>query len=97
MGWQSRYGVGVGVEWDEAVGGLRGVVVEVEGLISAAEIEMVWDLLEAGEAAAAFEMLCRQLSAHDVGLDWRTVERLADIGTVMKLKSRQWEILRLVE
>jgi hypothetical protein len=72
-------------------------VVEVEALLSAAEIEMVWGLLEGGEAAAAFGMLCRQLYAHDVGLGWRTVERLADIGTVMKLKSRQWEILRLVE
>jgi hypothetical protein len=85
------------VDWDELIGKLRAVVLELEDSLLSQEVEMIWELLDAGESAVAFEMLCSQLYEHDVAIETQTRGVLSELGAVMNLESRQWQILRVAD
>lgn len=85
------------VDCDDLIGKLRGVVLELEGQLLRREIEMIWELIDAGEPAVAYEMLCSQLYEHDAGIQMQTISVLSELGLAMNLEPRQWQILRVVE
>ncbi|MFI7068487.1 MafI family immunity protein [Kribbella sp. NPDC050124] len=85
------------MEWDDLIGRLRAVLLDVEPQLLPTEVQMIWELVDVGEPAVAFEMLCTQLYEHDAGVNSDVVKRLADLGEAMNLRPRQWEILRVAD
>jgi hypothetical protein len=85
------------VDWDDLIGRLRAVVLELEAQLLPQEVEMIWELIDVGEPRVAFEMLCSQLYEHDAAVGVQVGGALAEIGTAMNLESRQWQILRTVD
>ncbi len=79
--------------WDELVGRLRAVVIELDQSLTRQEVDSIWQLIDAGEPGIAFEMLCDQLSELSVMVDGEMAYRLRVIGTTMGLESGQWEVL----
>jgi hypothetical protein len=79
------------------VGGLRAVVLELDAQLLPQEIEMIWELIEVGEPAVAYEMLCSQLFEHHAGISAQTVGALSELGAAMNLEPRQWQILKVVD
>lgn len=80
--------------WDDLIGRMRAVVIELERSLTSDEVQMIWELLDVGELGLAIEMLCSQLSEHGSTVDGEAIDRLRAVGTAMRLEPRQWEILR---
>lgn len=85
------------VDWDDLVGRLRAVVLELEAQLLPREVEMIWELIDVGEPRVAYEVLCSQLYEHDAGIGAPTVAALSDLGAAMNLEPRQWQLLRVVD
>lgn len=73
---------------------MRGLVIEVEGSLTADEVESVWTLIDAGEPGIALEIICDQLYEPDTAVGCDTVERLRLVGLRMELDPALWENLR---
>lgn len=82
---------------DDVVHMLRGIVIEVEGLLPASDTQSAWELLDAGEPGVALENLCTQLYEYDVALPQALVGRIAVAGTAMGLEADVWTVLRLAD
>jgi hypothetical protein len=85
------------LDWEDMIGKLRAVVLELEGRLLRREIEMIWELIDAREPAVAYEMLCSQLYEHDAGIQTQTIGVLAELGSAMNLEPRKWQILRVID
>ncbi|MDX6240272.1 MAG: hypothetical protein QOG10_5092 [Kribbellaceae bacterium] len=82
------------LSWDDLIGQMRAVVLQLEALLTPAEVDMIWELVDVDEPVIGFEMLCTQLYEHDAEVEDEVIDRLQVIGTAMQLEPRQWEILR---
>jgi hypothetical protein len=81
--------------WDDLIGRLHAALLESEHSLTSDDVQNIWELIDVGEPGVAFELLCSQLYEYDAAVSPRTLDSLREIGTSMRLKPRQWEILRV--
>ncbi len=61
-----------------------------ESFLPKDDIKSIQELVDVGEYGVAFENFCTQLHEYDVEVEESIVERLASIGTEMKLNKTLW-------
>jgi hypothetical protein len=79
-------------EREEIIQSVRRVMGAAPGL-TAADLEGINTLLEAGEYGVAVENLCTQLYEYDIQLSTENRRLLAQVGTRLGVASRYWQML----
>jgi hypothetical protein len=73
---------------------LRGVLVELEERLPAADVQNAWSMIDAGEPGVAFENLCTQLDEYDVPVPPVVLTQHGD-GRGNALAADPWNELRV--
>ena len=85
------------INWESADGTLRGVVIVLEPFLSAADVESIWESIDAGERALAYDTLCTQLYEFDVHVGEDVYATLEALGTYYAFEPSMWQVLRAAE
>ena len=65
------------------------------GRIPAVELQGMESLVAAGEPGVAFENFCGQLYEYDGALEPAELAELAEVGELMKIDPRYWQLLSI--
>lgn len=66
----------------------------VKELLSETQVSDIRLYINTGEWGLALEILCNVLYENEIPIPLRAYELLREVGTTLKLKSQNWEVLR---
>lgn len=79
---------------DEIESRLLMILGGLSGKLEPHRIEMIADLVKAGEPGVALENLCSELDEYDVIIPQPALIEIATLGTAMRIKPDYWQRLK---
>ncbi|WP_170284933.1 MafI family immunity protein [Kribbella amoyensis] len=85
------------VGWDDLLGRLRAVVLDVEASLAPERVQTIWELIDVGEPGIALELLCANLDDLEIEISSSTFTAIKAAGLTMQVDPSYWEVLQVAE